>query len=765
MGLRRALITPFVFIGRVPVSAQQAPLKKRERMLNRNGLYIQLFSIHGLLRAESMELGRDADTGGQIKYVVELAKALGAHDEVAQVDLFTRLIKDKSVSEDYAQPIEIVSDTCRIVRIQCGGRQYIRKELLWPHLDEYVDKTIRFIKRQQRLPDVVHGHYPDAGYVATMLGEIFGVPMIYTGHSLGRSKLNRLIDEGLSEQDVIKQYKIDHRIAMEEAILTKADLVVASTTQEVQEQYHQYDNRAIPSFEVIPPGLDIEKFYPFSHDSLLEKGKSEAELYARASVLEELHRFFLQPDKPLILSLCRPDKRKNIAGLIKAYGDDIELQAMANLAIFAGIRKDIARMEDNERDVLMEILLLMDKYDLYGKIAIPKRHDFEYEVPELYRIAAEKRGVFVNSAFTEPFGITLIESAACGLPIIAPRDGGPRDIIQNCQCGVLVDTYNTTEIADTARSIIADVEQWKQYSRAGILNIRRHYTWERHAAAFVENLQRTIDGFETIALHTATPSDAIGRRLAELNHFLISDIDNTLIGEDNDGLEELLGLLHKYRDHIGFGVATGRTVDSAAAYLEQFGVPSPDVIISSVGSELYYGENRHYGKGWDSHISAQWDRSKIIAALKEVPYLTYQDESNQGRFKVSYNMHPGKDHLAEIHHRLLHSKCRYNLIYSHKKHVDILPYRASKGKALRYLSYQWEIPLANFLVCGDSGNDEEMLRGEPKAVVVGNHSTELASLKGLRHIYFAERNCANGILEGIDHYRFVDRAKRREGEA
>ena len=41
------------------------------------GLYIALISLHGLIRGEEPELGRDADTGGQTKYVVELARALG----------------------------------------------------------------------------------------------------------------------------------------------------------------------------------------------------------------------------------------------------------------------------------------------------------------------------------------------------------------------------------------------------------------------------------------------------------------------------------------------------------------------------------------------------------------------------------------------------------------------------------------------------------------------------------------------------------------
>jgi sucrose-phosphate synthase len=724
-----------------------------------NGLYIQLFSIHGLLRAENMELGRDADTGGQIKYVVELARALGQRKDVNKVELFTRLISDKTVSEDYAQSIENVNDKLRIVRIQCGGRKYIRKELLWPHLDEYVDKTIKYIKQQKRIPDIVHGHYPDAGYAAMQLAEILGVPLVYTGHSLGRSKQSRLLSEGMTEKELIRKYRIDYRIRMEEEILKKADLVVTSTNQEIKEQYGQYKNKDIPSFDVIPPGLDIDKFYPFYHDALPEFEKSEREMYAQASVLNELNRFFKHPDKPLILSLCRPDKRKNIAGLIKAFGKDQDLQSLANLAVFAGIRKDITQMEDNERDVLTEILLLMDKYDLYGKMAIPKKHDFEYEVPELYRIAAEKHGVFVNSALTEPFGITLIEAAACGLPIIAPDDGGPLDIIENCECGVTVDTNNTEEIASAAKRIIVDDKKWKQYSKSGILNIRKHYTWDSHAESYLKKIRRTVDKLETTKMKAAVPSDPIGQRLAKISYFLVTDIDNTLIGDENHELETLIKLLKHHRDIIGFGVATGRTVESAKAYLEKFGVHAPDLIISSVGSEIYYGKNLHYSKGWDTHISSHWDREKIVRLLKGFTFLTYQEEDTQRLFKVSYNMSPAKDRLAKIHERLVRNKCRYNLIYSHDKYLDILPYRASKGKALRYLSYVWDIPLANFLVCGDSGNDEEMLRGEPRAVVVGNYSRELKPLKRLRNVYFAKQNCAGGILEGINHYKFIAKTK------
>ena len=723
------------------------------------GLYIQMFSIHGLLRSENMELGRDADTGGQIKYVIELSKALSQREGVRQIELFTRLVSDKAVSKDYAKPVEQVNDKFKIVRIQCGGRKYMRKELLWPHLDEFVDKTIKYIKQHKMIPDIVHGHYPDAGYVAMQLSEIFGIPLIYTGHSLGRSKLNRLLNDGMEERDIINKFKIDYRIEMEEEALKKADLIIASTKQEVKTQYGQYQNKNIPKYRVIPPGLDIEKFYPFYHDMLLETTKGEIEMYARASMLEELDRFFMHPDRTLVLSLCRPDKRKNIAGLIKAYGEDLELQSMANLAVFAGIRKDITKMEDNERDVLTEILLLMDKYDLYGKIAIPKKHDFEYEVPELYRIAAEKKGVFVNSALTEPFGITLIEAAASGLPIVGPQDGGPQDIVQNCQCGILIDTTNTKAIAAAIKQIVSDYERWKQYSKNGIMNVRKYYTWKNHADTYMKEINKIATEFESTQMKIAVPSDAIGRRLATLNYFIIVNIDNTLIGNSNEYLPELLNLMKENRKQIGFGVATWRTIESATDYLKKHGVHSPDVVISSVGSEIYYGKGLHYGKGWETHISAKWNRDKIVELLKEFSFLKYQDDKTQKRYKISYEMKPAKDRLARIHECLLQNKCRYTLVYSQNRYLDILPYRASKGKAIRYLSYKWEIPLKNFLVCGDSGNDEEMLRGEPLAAVVGNYSPELEELKRQKNIYFAEIKYAGGILEAIEKYDFIEKAR------
>lgn len=721
--------------------------------MEQSGVYIHLYSIHGLIRGENIELGRDADTGGQVKYVVELARALGRRDDVRKVSLFTRLVSDKTVSSEYAAPREQIADKVQIVRIPCGGAKYIRKELLWRHLDEFVDKTLKFVKEQDEIPDVVHGHYADAGYVGKELSAFWGVPFVWTGHSLGRVKKGELIASGLSAEEMNKRFMIDRRITVEEQVIQQADLVVASTRQETEEQYGGYQNHGQTRFAVIPPGIDTDRFHPFYADSpiddLVEREKlQQAQFY----IPKELERFFMQPEKPLILALSRPDHRKNIPGLITAYGQDKELQMMANLAVFAGIRKDISTMNENEQEVLTELLLLMDKFDLYGKLAIPKKHDVEYEVPELYRLAAKKQGVFVNPTFKENFGLTLIEAAASGLPLVATDDGGPRDIINNCENGTLVDIENLQELSQAIKDIIIDQDRWKQYSQNGIDGVREYYTWHAHTTAYLNQLTQLAQE-DAPRKAFAVASDAIGQKFAQVRNFFLTDIDDTLIGHD-EAVARFVDWLEPHRRQIGFGVVTGRPLDAILDVFADYHLPAPDIIISSVGSEIYYGKDLLPDKGWAAHISNRWNRNRVVEALADLPFLELQEEQAQRQFKISYYMDPSEDSLADVHQRLTEHRLRYTLIYSREAYLDIVPYRASKGKSIRYLSYKWNIPLSHIAVAGDSGNDEDMLRGEMLGIVVGNHQPELDKLRGLRHVYFATAEYADGILEGFAHYGF-----------
>jgi sucrose-phosphate synthase len=234
-----------------------------------SGLYIQLFSIHGLIRGTSPELGRDADTGGQVKYVLELARTLAGRDDVDRVDLVTRLIEDKTVSPDYGREIEPLADRARIVRIRCGGRRYIRKELLWPHLEEFIDKTIKFLKKQQRVPDIFHGHYADAGYVAMELAKAFDRPFVFTGHSLGRNKRDKLLADGLSLEKINKHYHLDTRVHVEEDIIAHAGLIITSTQQEIDKQYGLYRNFEKGKYIVIRRASTWKHFIPITIITLM----------------------------------------------------------------------------------------------------------------------------------------------------------------------------------------------------------------------------------------------------------------------------------------------------------------------------------------------------------------------------------------------------------------------------------------------------------------------------------------------------------------
>jgi sucrose-phosphate synthase len=706
-------------------------------------LYVFMLSVHGLVRGESPELGRDADTGGQVTYVIELARALGRHPLIDRLDLATRLIEDPGIAADYRRAEEPLGPNARIVRFPFGPRRYVRKELLWNHLDQLVDRCLVFFRTQGRLPDVIHSHYADAGYVGHHLSLLLGVPLVHTGHSLGRCKLKRLLEAGRKPQALEREFNFARRIAAEEATLEHASLVVTSTRQELRDQYGMYSNFRGGRALVIPPGTDVSRFSPPGWRQMNERVRAMIE------------RFLSDPDKPVILALARPDERKNLRGLVAAHGESPELQAAANLAIVAGTREDVRQADEAARTLFTELFLDIDRYDLWGKIAIPKRHDPE-DVPELYRYAVQRRGVFANPALTEPFGLTLIEAAACGLPIVATQDGGPQDIVANCRNGLLIDPLDTAAMGKALLEALADKGRYRAWARNGLAGVRRHYTWEAHVQKYLKVITKLLRK-ERKRVRREMAIAARDRRspLISVKHVLVSDIDNTLVG-DAEGLRTLVAWLQDHAHLIGFAVATGRSLEGALRVLRENGLGIPDVLVTAVGTEIHYGPDPRPDLGWAKHIRHLWRRDAVVDALRGTPGLRLQARENQREFKVSYNVAAdAMPSLEELEERLHARDLHVQLVYSHEAYLDVLPVRASKGQAIRYLAYKWGLPLQAFLVAGDSGNDREMLVGDTLGVVVGNHSPELEGLRGLEQIYFAERGHAWGILEGIARYRFA----------
>jgi sucrose-phosphate synthase len=702
------------------------------------GLYLVLISVHGLIRAKDLELGRDADTGGQILYVVELARALTELPEVERVDLLTRRVVDSHVSVDYARERESLGEGASIIRIDAGPDGYLRKEELWDHLDTFADNALEYLKEQGRSPDIVHSHYADAGFVAARVAALLGVTLVHTGHSLGRVKRRRLLAAGLKPAQIEQQYNMSRRIDAEENVLGAADLVIASTHNEIEEQYGLYDYYQPEQMRVIPPGTNLERFHPPDGDE------------AEQPIAQEIKRFLRAPDRPMILALSRPDERKNIATLIKAYGESRELRGAANLVVVAGNRDDIREMDSGPRGVLTGILLLIDQYDLYGRVAFPKKHRAD-DVPVIYRLAAASRGVFVNPALTEPFGLTLLEAAASGLPVVATEDGGPQDIIGTCQNGLLVDPLDKNAMSKALLKLVSNASLWQRSATHGLKGVKEHYSWHAHARHYLQTIQPLLEGSEPLPR-----APLVRRPMLYHDRAVFTDLDQNLLG-DPDSLADFIDVVRENRKCVSFGIATGRCLESALSIMKRFGIPMPDVLITSVGTEIFYAPQLTADQAWSKHIDHGWTPDVVQRTLAELPGLSLQPKAEQSRFKISYYIDPRKAPPLDAINSLLHqAELSVNTFMSFGQFLDIVPGRASKGLALRYFASLWGIPLEHILAAGGSGTDEDMLRGNTLAVVVSNrHEEELERLPEAEHIYFARRPYAAGIMEAIAHYDFL----------
>lgn len=710
------------------------------------GLYVLHLHLHGLFRSHDLELGRDPDTGGQTTYVLELARALAARPEVERVEVVTRLIQDRRVSADYAQPSEPLAPGATIRRLAFGPRRYLRKELLWPHLDELADALAETLLAQPRLPDWIHAHYADAGYVGALLRRRLGIPLVFTGHSLGREKRRRLLAAGLEGAQIDSQYSMARRIDAEELALAHSNLVVTSTHQELDEQYARYGRFRAEQARVIPPGVDSRQFYP------PQSGADEA-------AVEQLMAPFLRdPAKPPLLAICRADPRKNIPALVEVFGRSERLRQQHNLVLVLGCRDDPRQLEKAQREVLQQVFELVDRYDLYGHVAYPKQHQ-RRQIPDIYRWAARLGGVFVNPALTEPFGLTLLEAAACGLPVVATDDGGPRDILRRCQNGLLVDVSDLDALQSAVEESLADSTRWRRWRDNGIEAVSRHYSWDAHATHYL--------GEALASAHQAASwRPALWFRQGEASstlvpqRLLVLDLDASLATPDPSSLAELRRRLSQEED-LALAVCTGRGYKAARQRYNELHLPDPCLWITQSGTEIHTltpaGEMPDHH--WQRHIGRRWDRSAVERAMAELgTRLRRQPEGDQGPFKVSYILEEPDQGIIPLVRQTLrsHGLLARPHLFQHW-YLDVLPLTASKTEALRYVALRWQLPLTSILVEASQQGDGELLRGLPLGVVPDDHDPSLDALRSHRRVFFSSRPQAWGLLEGLEHHRFLRR--------
>lgn len=249
-----------------------------------------------------------------------------------------------------------------------------------------------------------------------------------------------------------------------------------------------------------------------------------------------------------------------------------------------------------------------------------------------------------------------------------------------------------------------------------------------------------------------------------MNPFLfVTDLDNTLVGDDH-ALTILNQKLAAHRDRFSTKLvyATGRSLYLYRVLAQEKGLLTPDALITSVGTEMYFDPNiATYDWEWANILSEGWNRQEISNIAEKYTELELQPDSEQNPFKISYYLAEAvadrilSDLKADLNDRGYEIK----LVYSGGQDLDLLPKNGNKGLALQFLRQKWQIAPENTVACGDSGNDIALFTGEEKGIIVGNALPELVGwYQNYQNesLYFAKANCAGGILEGLKHFGFLN---------
>lgn len=487
------------FLGRIPM------------MFN-----VVIFSPHGYF-GQANVLGLP-DTGGQVVYILDQVRALETEmlvrlkrqglDVTPRILIVTRLIPDAK-GTTCNQRLERVSGTenTHILRVPFRTekgilRKWISRFEVWPYLETFAEDAAGEIAAElQGVPDFIIGNYSDGNLVASLLAHKMGVTQCTIAHALEKTKYP---DSDLYWKNFDEKYHFSCQFTADIIAMNKADFIITSTYQEIagtKNTVGQYESHTAftlpglyrvvhgidvfdPKFNIVSPGADMCIYFPY-----YEKQKR---LTALHSSIEEMiynpeqneHHIGTLSDrsKPIIFSMARLDRVKNISGLVECYSKNAKLRELVNLVIVGGYN-DVKKSSDREEiSEIEKIHDLMKTYNLDGQFRWISAQMNRARNGELYRYIADTKGAFVQPALYEAFGLTVVEGMTSGLPVFATCHGGPAEIIEHGISGFHIDPYHPDHaanlMADFFEKCKEDPSQWKKISDAGLQRIQERYTWK-----------------------------------------------------------------------------------------------------------------------------------------------------------------------------------------------------------------------------------------------------------------------------------------------
>jgi sucrose synthase len=483
---------------------------------------IVLVSPHGWFGQEGV-LGRP-DTGGQVVYVLDQAKSLEQQlqEDTTLAGLDVMGVKPKVIILSRLIPnsdgtlcnqrLEKVHGTenAWILRVPLREfnpkmtQNWISRFEFWPYLETYaIDAQKELLAEFRGKPDLIVGNYSDGNLVAFLLARRLNVTQCNIAHALEKSKY---LFSNLYWQDLEEKYHFSLQFTADLIAMNAANFVISSTYQEIvgtpdsvgqyesykcftmPELYHVVSGIELfsPKFNVVPPGVNESYYFPYSQtQDRIESDRIPVEemLFTRedpAHIFGKLD----DPSKRPIFSMARLDRIKNLTGLAECFGRSEALQENCNLILVAGKLRVEESGDNEERDEIIKLYQIIDQYNLHGKFRWLGVRLSKTESGEIYRVIADHKGIFVQPALFEAFGLTVLEAMISGLPTFATQFGGPLEIIQDRVNGFYINPTHLEETAEKILEFASKCEQnpnyWYEISTRGIDRVYSTYTWKIH---------------------------------------------------------------------------------------------------------------------------------------------------------------------------------------------------------------------------------------------------------------------------------------------
>lgn len=482
---------------------------------------IAIISPHGFFGQEKV-LGRP-DTGGQVVYILDQVRALekemrnrlyeqGLTDINPRIVVLTRLIPESEGTSCHERKENISrTENSYILRVpfrSSAGEvvpHWISRFEIWPYLERFAeDAGQELLAELNGRPDLVVGNYSDGNLVATLISHKLGITQCNIAHALEKAKY---LYSDLYWQDNDPNYHFSCQFTADIIAMNAADFIITSTYQEIAGtednpgQYESYTTFTMPNlyrvidgidvydpkFNIVSPGADPEIYFPAT-----EKKRRFRELHEEIADLvfgghrhEQSRGILADPEKPIILTMARLDRIKNLTGLVDLYGASSELRDRANLLVIGGYINPDHSEDAEEIDQIHRMHFLFDTHDLEPQVRWLGMHLKKEIAGELYRFIADRRGIFVQPALFEAFGLTVIEAMVSGLPTFATCFGGPMEIIEQGVSGFHIDPNNgdaiARQLADFFRQCKEEPGYWDKISRGGLARVKAKYTWDLYA--------------------------------------------------------------------------------------------------------------------------------------------------------------------------------------------------------------------------------------------------------------------------------------------